>query len=39
MQLIAAELAAKILCIPVYPIAEASKIASEEAAKIINFKK
>lgn len=39
MQLIAAELAARILGIPVYPIAEASKIASEEAAKIINFKK
>lgn len=39
MQLVAAELAAKILCIPVYPIAEASKIASEETARIINSKK
>ena len=39
MQLVAAELAARALGLPVSPIAEASKIASEEAAKIINSKK
>lgn len=39
MQLIAAELAARALGLPVSPIAEASKIASEESARIINSKK
>lgn len=38
-QLVAAELAARILGIPVYPIAESSKIASDESARIINPKK
>lgn len=39
MQLVAAELAARALGLPVSPIAEASKIANEEAARIINSKK